>query len=449
MQGLRPAAQAAATPVAAAGAEKSRTTSSSDAKCSRVAQQSIFKRCWNKFTCCSQKPVNYEALMHNRNDLVKALMACKTPNKIQQLNDQINDSDHLRHNSNFMKTLLNIPALQESFVRGMKDSNLGRDAGFMINIVQTLNKNPDLTACFINSLISSGCIESSPLFESINYVLKRNNTVHKYFSEHIETLKEDPSFMTASFRHKRDQTTQRTGKGEHGISEMFSLALSQSTFKDRSVFNLEGKKIIGDGFFGVVELLKPTPGASTSHEDTAKKTARYVKKHFFPSKKDNTSELLSNKLTGKFFLEITEPTMCDGKIENFTQEYFDGQTLADTQLNPISAGKVSQKMLEAVISMHTQNVAHLDLHDENVLVKQAEQEGEYDLKIIDFGLAKVLEKCRPEEKATLIKEDLSQFLNSTLRTIYKYAPDAYEAQKVDLLTKYNTAMETSITAADL
>ena len=60
-------------------------------------------------------------------------------------------------------------------------------------------------------------------------------------------------------------------------------------------------------------------------------------------------------------------------------------------LNEEEASKIVQKVTSALVYMHSKNIIHRDLKPENLMLIRKPRDGEdIEVKIIDFGLAKVL-----------------------------------------------------------
>ena len=56
------------------------------------------------------------------------------------------------------------------------------------------------------------------------------------------------------------------------------------------------------------------------------------------------------------------------------------------------AAYVMYQTLSAVYNCHSMNIIHRDLKPENILIDRIEQDGFMNIKIIDFGTAKVFKK---------------------------------------------------------
>lgn len=83
----------------------------------------------------------------------------------------------------------------------------------------------------------------------------------------------------------------------------------------------------------------------------------------------------------------------------FTMEYVRGGTLRSWLVNGISSGKevslptaagIMKSMLAGLSEAHRMGVVHRDLKPENVLLSGDPNEGNFDLKILDFGIAKAI-----------------------------------------------------------
>lgn len=83
------------------------------------------------------------------------------------------------------------------------------------------------------------------------------------------------------------------------------------------------------------------------------------------------------------FALVTE--LCEGG------ELFD-TILAKKYLEEVDAAIIMFQLFGAIAYCHSQNIMHRDLKTENILLETKKKNGYYKIKLIDFGIAKILEK---------------------------------------------------------
>lgn len=86
---------------------------------------------------------------------------------------------------------------------------------------------------------------------------------------------------------------------------------------------------------------------------------------------------------------------------HLVMEYLKGGELFEKILNKGSyseadASKIMHRLLEAVSYMHTKRVIHRDLKPENIILTDSESDLQF--KLIDFGLAALLEPNKKEKR---------------------------------------------------
>jgi len=181
---------------------------------------------------------------------------------------------------------------------------------------------------------------------------------------------------------------------------------------------------LGHGGMGVVYLAKDTrlgrevavkvlPGAALATDAARRRflrEARALSKLSHP----NTARLYEfDSQDGADFLVI---------------EYIDGQTLADRLLSgPIEEGEILRlgtQILEAMREAHSKRIFHRDLKPANVMVTAA---GE--AKILDFGLARVLEATTDSLTTDVMTEP-----GAALGTLPYLAPEVLRRRSADQRT---------------
>lgn len=79
-------------------------------------------------------------------------------------------------------------------------------------------------------------------------------------------------------------------------------------------------------------------------------------------------------------------------------ELFD-KIVAEAPFEESAAAYIMYQLLRAVFYCHNMNIIHRDLKPENILVESVEKDtGYYNIKVIDFGTAKIFDKNKSEKK---------------------------------------------------
>ena len=104
----------------------------------------------------------------------------------------------------------------------------------------------------------------------------------------------------------------------------------------------------------------------------------------------------------------------DSKKYYIIMEFLEGGELFEAITNigsftEASASKVMKQILSAVYYLHSNNIVHRDLKPENIMLTQKPKNGNYQIKLIDFGTAKIF---RPGKK-----------MNKFIGTSYYIAPE--------------------------
>ena len=84
-------------------------------------------------------------------------------------------------------------------------------------------------------------------------------------------------------------------------------------------------------------------------------------------------------------------------------EYCQGGELFDRitkikKFDEASTAYIMYQLLSAVFYCHNQNIIHRDLKPENILIESEERDGTLNIKVIDFGTAKLFDKNKSENK---------------------------------------------------
>ena len=83
----------------------------------------------------------------------------------------------------------------------------------------------------------------------------------------------------------------------------------------------------------------------------------------------------------------------DSKKYYIMMEYLQGGELFEAitssgSFSEFSAAKIMKQLLAAVNYLHNNNIVHRDLKPENIMLTSEPKEGNYEIKLIDFGAAR-------------------------------------------------------------
>lgn len=185
------------------------------------------------------------------------------------------------------------------------------------------------------------------------------------------------------------------------LSRFFSDAETERQFKIR----LEGEKIgaykilqkIGAGGMGTVYLAERADG-----EFQKKVAVKFIKKgadtDFNLSRFRRERQILAN-LEHPFIARLLDGGTMPDKLPYLVMEYVEGKNLLEflreRNANPNESLRIFRQILAAVGYAHSKGLIHRDLKPGNILVNQDGVP-----KLLDFGIAKILDTDFIEEKAS-------------------------------------------------
>lgn len=110
-------------------------------------------------------------------------------------------------------------------------------------------------------------------------------------------------------------------------------------------------------------------------------------------------------------------------------ELIEGETLEEVlargPLQFVDFHRFAQQSLEAIVAAHAVGLIHRDLKPSNFMITQAAAGGRFNVKILDFGLAKYLDTPKPQSM---------DHLNSLMGSVHYMAPEQFQRMPIDQRT---------------
>jgi serine/threonine protein kinase len=110
-------------------------------------------------------------------------------------------------------------------------------------------------------------------------------------------------------------------------------------------------------------------------------------------------------------------------------ELIEGETLEEVlargPLQFVDFHRFAQQSLEAIVAAHAVGLIHRDLKPGNFMITRAAKAGLFNVKILDFGLAKYLDTPKPQSM---------DHLNSLMGSVHYMAPEQFQRLPLDQRT---------------
>jgi calcium-dependent protein kinase len=160
---------------------------------------------------------------------------------------------------------------------------------------------------------------------------------------------------------------------------------------------------LGEGSYGKVFLVR--------HKETGiKRAMKEIKKNINPKPNQSDDQEVLNeieilkKLDHPNILKIYEFFAMSDRYYLITEYCTEGELFNKiTQFAPFEENKaayIMHQIISAVYYCHNNNIIHRDLKPENILISSQGKERTYEIKIIDFGTAKIFRPDEIENKIT-------------------------------------------------
>jgi serine/threonine protein kinase len=110
-------------------------------------------------------------------------------------------------------------------------------------------------------------------------------------------------------------------------------------------------------------------------------------------------------------------------------ELVEGETLEEVlargPLQFIDFHRFAHQSLEAIVAAHAVGLIHRDLKPGNFMISRSQHAGQFNVKILDFGLAKYLDRPKPQSM---------DHLNSLMGSVHYMAPEQFQRLPLDQRT---------------
>ena len=226
------------------------------------------------------------------------------------------------------------------------------------------------------------------------------------FSKNFKTMKVPKKNNNNNDSKERKSLTPfgDTPTGDPGVPKMKVSKESMIKISTEPVANFYSiVKDLGHGSYGQVKKVK--------HKELGEIRAMKI-----TNKKSESSKYeieILKKISHPNITKIFE-IFADSKKYYIIMEFLEGGELFEAITNigsftEASASKVMKQILSAVFYLHSNHIVHRDLKPENIMLTQKPKNGNYQIKLIDFGTAKIF---RPGKK-----------MNKFIGTSYYIAPE--------------------------
>lgn len=216
--------------------------------------------------------------------------------------------------------------------------------------------------------------------------------------------------VTGNRRMSKKQTEHDELKHEEqdgfGLNKNKSLIINADVIvakiRGTPLTNYEQIEVLGEGSYGkVIKVL---------HKETSLiRAMKIIKRNNRKSTQEEESIILNEiemlkKMEHPNIIKIFE-YYTDQIGYYLITEYCDKGELYDKLASKgcfteIIAAKIFYQLLTAVNYCHLNNVIHRDLKPENIMISSMDKYGHYNIKVIDFGTAKIYESSKFENKVT-------------------------------------------------
>ena len=224
------------------------------------------------------------------------------------------------------------------------------------------------------------------------------------YSKNFKTMKVPKKNQNDAGNRKSLTPMGDTPTGDPPISKMKVSKENMIKISTEPVANFYSiVKDLGHGSYGQVKKVK--------HKELGEIRAMKI-----TNKKSESSKYeieILKKISHPNITKIFE-IFADSKKYYIIMEFLEGGELFEAITNigsftEASASKVMKQILSAVYYLHSNHIVHRDLKQENIMLTQKPKNGNYQIKLIDFGTAKIF---RPGKK-----------MNKFIGTSYYIAPE--------------------------
>ena len=203
-------------------------------------------------------------------------------------------------------------------------------------------------------------------------------------------------------RNRKNVSESKNDNFPYNVIKSNQLAINNDVLISRNEINPEKiyhkEQILGTGAFGEVWLVK--------HKDLRKNFAmKLIKKR--KNKPEEEKEILNEiqilkNLDHPKILKIIDFFSTSNLYYIITEYCPDGELFNEIiKVGKFDEGQsafIMNQIFKAITYCHSQNIIHRDLKPENIMITDRERNGCLQVKIIDFGTAKISEKGQSENR---------------------------------------------------
>lgn len=216
-----------------------------------------------------------------------------------------------------------------------------------------------------------------------------------------------PDEEIAKFKPPQAKLVEKDANGP--ASETESTLAEQPTALTHETFSTSPKLLLGQVVGGHFEILSVLGEGGISIVYKARHTLLGTPaaiKFLLPGTELDAKAIMRFQREAQATAEIKHPSIASIRefgihkaIPYLVLEFVEGKSLAEVMreekaIEPMRAMSLLQKITEAMSFAHSQKIVHRDLKPSNIMVQRS-SDGVEEIKIIDFGVAKVLESEQP------------------------------------------------------
>ena len=269
-----------------------------------------------------------------------------------------------------------------------------------IQVYENENNKPPITNIeIINKNINNDNFSTGKLEQQNNNNNNSTNQTNIIISNNIKKLKEkiiSSSKVVVNRESKKSVLSFDKRNSNHLIAINNDVIVSGNEINPENIYIKT--KLLGSGAFGEVWLAR--------HKDLDRDFAmKIIKKR--KNRKNDEKEILNEieilkKLDHPKILKVVDFYSTLKKYYIITEYCHEGELFNEIikvgKFDEGQAAFIINQILKAITYCHKMNIIHRDIKPENIMITNKEKNGCLQVKLIDFGTAKIFEKGHQENK---------------------------------------------------